>query len=232
MIYRIDFQHFMTHAIDHFDSQELAHFQYAIISAKIRNGHRCDNIEKISELYPTPEIVMNYAEYKDKEIMEKMYMDMLNPKLKDPRDTDYVANMVYRTFVQSLINHYDVVIMCDEIENDYIDVLCKYLKKKFSIEVIDLNELFIKGRVGPIYLDRDKIRDKAVDIRRAAAREQLKALESTREGKLKIIGMMNTKAKISKLKELGIKVSSADKKNLDKLLIEEWAENDNTVDDY
>lgn len=221
----------MTHAIDHFDSQVISHFQYVIISAKIRNGRRCENIVKVSELYPTPDIVMSYAEYKDKNILEKMYMEMLNPKNKNPNDNDYIANISYRTFVQPLINHYDIVIMCDEIENDYIDVICKYLKKKFSIEVIDLNELFIKGRVGPIYLDRDEVWNRAVDTRRDAAKERLKSLESTREGKLKLIGMMNKRAKIQKLKELGIKVNAGDKSNLDKLLIEEWAENDNS-DEY
>lgn len=226
MIYRIDMQHFLTHAIDHFTLDELSHFQYAIISAKIRNGMRSANVTKISDLYPTPEIVTAYAEYKDKSILEKMYMEMLKPD-KTETGNDWLSNKIYTVFINPLVKHVDIVILCDQIENDYVDILCKYLKKSFGIEVIDLNELFIKGRVGEIYIDRKEIWDNAVNIRRSSAKELMQSLECTRDGKLKLLGMMNKKAKVTKLKELGINVTENDKKNLDKLLIDEWVDNDN-----
>lgn len=225
MIYRIDIQHFLTHAIDHFTSEELSHFQYAIISAKVKNGRRAMNATKINELYPTPEIVLTYADYQDKDILEKMYMELLHPEKSD-NGNDWVTNKLYTVFINTLLHHVDVVILCDKAENDYIDVICKLLKKEFSIEVIDLNELFIKGHVGQLYIDRDEIRDKAVDIRRSSTKEQLRALESTRDGRLQIIRNMSKKSKISKLKELGINITEADKKNLDALLIDEWANDD------
>lgn len=227
MIYRIDFQHFLTHAIDHFTRDELTHFQYAIISAKIKNGGRVSNMAKISELFPDPEIVINYSEFKDKKILESMFMDMLHPSKKDNGDNyEWISGIFYKTFINPLKHHQDIVIICDEVENDYIDVLCKCLKKYYAIEVIDLNELFSKGRVGPIYIDRDEIHNKAVDIARAASKEMIRTMSMTRDGRLKLISKMSKKDKIEKLEELGIKVTAADKDNLDKLLIEEWADND------
>lgn len=226
MVYRIDYQHFLTHMIDHFLPEEITHFQYAIISAKILNNNKVSNVGKISELYPDPETVLTYSEYHDKEVLEKMYMDLLLPNKREGDKKEWMSNLIYKVFINTLIHHHDVVIICDRSENDYIDILCKCLKNNFAIEVCDLNELFSKGRVGPIYIDRDEIWNKAVDIRRASMKEQFRALESSRDGKLKLIGLMGKKEKLKKLKELGIKATKSDKEYLDKLLIEEWVDND------
>lgn len=231
MIYRIDIQHFLTHAIDHFTRDDLVHFQYAIISAAILNGNRATNVAKINELYPTTDIILAYEEYKDKKILEKMYSELILPP-KNAKSGDYwAANSIYKTFINPLMKHHDIVILCDEKENDYIDVLCKLLKKHYSLEVIDLNQLFKEGRVGSIYIDRDEINDKAVDIRRQAGKEMIEAMASTKDGKLRLIQMWNKKEKIAKLKSLGIKVTQSDMKNLNEILIDEWVNNDNDEDD-
>lgn len=223
MIYRIDLQHFLTHAIDYFSRDELSHFQYAIISAKIANNGRELNVTKLNNLYPTPDIVLSYAEYKDKKILEKMYTDLLT--VHDSND-EWIGEIIYKSFVNPLIHHHDVVIICDRTENDYIDILCKHLKKNYEIEVINLNQLFSEGRVGPIYIDRDVIWDKAVDIRRTAGKHQIEAMSSTRDGRMKLLSLWNKKEKIAKLKELGIKVNKGDMKELDKLLIDAWVEDE------
>lgn len=225
MIYRIDMQHFLTHAVDHFTREELTHFQYVIISAKVRNQNRTNNVVKMNNLYPDPDIVIAYNDYKDKEILEKMYMEMLCPE-KSSTDNDWVANDMYNLFVNPLMQHTDIVIICDKLENDYIDVIVKYLKKKFEIEVIDLNVLFTKGRIGPIYIDRDEIWNRAVDVRKSSVREMIKSMESTREGKLRLLSKMSKKDKIEKLEELGIKVTEADKKNIDKIIVDAWIDPD------
>lgn len=223
MIYRIDLQHFITHAIDHFTSDDLVHFQYAIVSAKINNGRSVANTVKMNELYPSPEIVLEYDEYKDKNILEKMYFEMLD---NGDIGKDESANLFYNVFVNTLINHYDVMILCDECENDYIDCLVKYLHKKFSIDVIDLNQLFTEGKTNEIYIDRKEIWNKAVDIRRLAGKEMIRTLSQTRDGRLKLLEKMSTKEKIEKCKEIGINVSKRDKHDLDSILIDEWVDID------
>lgn len=223
MLYRIDLQHFLSHAIDYFTRNELAHCQYVIISAKIANTSTCDTVVKRNNLYPTTDIVIAYEEYKNKSILEKMYMDFL--KIDGPKD-NWLANVIYTTFVNPVINHQDVVIVCDQVENDYIDVLCKYLHRDFALECIDLNKLFSEGKVDGIYLDRDKVWDRAVDIRRTAGKEQFNALASTRDGRLGLLAKMTKKNKVDKLKELGIEVSKRDMGDLDKILMDAWVNDD------
>lgn len=228
MIYRIDLQHFLTHAVDHFTKDELTHCEYAIISAKIKCGPKVLNARKINSLYPSVSVVETYAEYGDKKMIEKMYLSELEDKSKETEKIrKSITNAIYRTFVNPLINHVDTVILCDECENYYIDILCKVLKKNFSIEVIDLNQLFTKGYVGKIYIDRDEIWDRAVDIRKDALLEEFKSLESTRDGREKIVKMMNKKQKLAKLKELGYKVSHlTSNKEINKMLSDAYI-NDN-----
>lgn len=221
MVYRIDLQRFLGHAIDHFTREEIVNCQYAIFSAKITNGGTGNNMAKINQIYPTPDIVEAYAETHDKKILEKMYFDLMTPEKGD--DSPWQHNVIYKTFINPLSLHYNIIILCDQIENDYVDVFCKYLKKKWFIEVIDLNELFTKGRVGPIYIDRDKVRDNAVDIRRAAEREAHKTLSQTEDGRRYLLGKLSEKNKLKLAeKDLGLKLSNADKKNIDQILEEEW----------
>lgn len=222
-------KHFLTHAIDYFSYEELIHMQYAIISAKIRNGGRNMNVAKINDLYPEPEIIITYEEYKDKDMMEKMYFDFLDPseedKIKIKKGGSYfIYNSIYKVFINNLMQHKDIVIICDENENDYIDVFCKYLKKRFEIDTIDLNELFKTGHVGPIYIDRKRIMDKSVEIRRSCGRDQIEALSSTSEGREKLISMMSKKEKIKKLKAFGIDPTDEDKKNINEILLKAWNE--------
>jgi hypothetical protein len=231
MIYRCDLQHFLVHAIDYFTLPELSSIQYAIISSKISSGGRSGNVAKINALYPAVESIIAYDDYKDKKIFEQMYISMLDGK-DEPEESNPFANTIYRVFINPLLEHYDVMIICDAIENVYIDVLCKYLKEKFEIEVIDLNELFTKGCIESIYINRDEIRDKAVDIRRAAIKEQIRNMSSTRDGKEQLISKMSKKEKIKQLKKYGVKLGSNDK-DLDQILLEEWcAEDGDNLDDY
>ena len=67
---------------------------------------------------------------------------------------------------------------------------------------------------------------KSFDIARDAAREQMRLLSSTKDGRLKLISMMNKKDMIAKLKEIGITVNKSDMKDLEKILIEEWVNNE------
>ncbi len=231
MIYRIDLQHFLIHAIDHFGIDQLSHFQYVIISASVKNGGTSPNIHKINELYPPPEMVVEYAETEDLKVLEKMYFEFLSTD-EHGKKSNWSSNIIYKVFIENLINHYDLMIICDKNENPYIDVLCNYLEKMFSIAVIDLNQLFSKGYVGSIYIDRSKIWDRAVDIRRAAGKEEVDSLRTTRDGRISLIKKMRRKEKLKLLKELGIRVTARDKDHLDELLIEEWANELQADDEY
>lgn len=224
MIYRIDIQHFLTHAIDYFTQEEISHFQYAVISAIVKSYSSVLNVSKVDSLYPLPEILIDYEDHKDKSIMEKMYMDFLSPKKENDAGMTkrHMANIFYRTFINTLNNHVDIMIVCDRSENEYIDVICKVLKKDYSLEVIDLNKLFSEGRIGPIYIDRKEIWDKCVDIRRAAGKDMNDAIESSKDGRKFLLSKMTKKQKIKKIEELGITLTNYNKKELDSILMDIW----------
>lgn len=228
MIYRIDMKHFLTHMIDHFSLSDINNMQYCIISAKIANGGKLTNVVKMNDLYPDSETVTTYYETKDKDLMRKMYLHML--KSEEGDISPYTVS-IYQTFVNPLLKRFNIMIICDEMENDFIDVLCEYMKDEFHIEVIDLNTLFTEGHIGPIYIDRDEIRDRAVDIRRAAAKEQIKVLASTKDGKEHLISLMNKKKKLKELKRHGIDPEGIDDKDLDAILLEEWCREDGQWND-
>lgn len=219
MIYRIDFQHFLLHAIDHFTRDELVHFQYMLISSGVKCNHKVRNVVKCIDLYPRNEVVIDYGSDGDENILEARMFEEYDRILKESPD------IFYSYFLNMISRHIDVVIVCDKLENIYIDILSRYVKKKFNIEIVDLNKLFTEGRIGPIYLDRDEIWDQTVDIRRAAGRMMLQSLESTQDGRMKMVKeIMSKKQKLEKLRELGVKVRRDDRKNLDQLLIEAWVE--------
>ena len=150
-----------------------------------------------------------------------MYFDFLD--IKTPED-EWIGDVIYKTFIVHIKYHRDLMIVCDRIENDYIDVLCKFLKKRYALECIDLNKLFSEGHIGPIYIDRKEMDNRAVDIRRIATKKLEASLETTRDGRMSILSKMDTKGKLKKLKDLGISAKKTD--NLDSLLIDAWVEND------
>ena len=97
MIFRIDIQHFLSHMIDYFTREELIHFQYAIISAKIPNQGRCSNVVKVNNLYPDVDTITAYADYKDRDIAEKMYFEMLKNDESAIEDNDDSDNIEYES---------------------------------------------------------------------------------------------------------------------------------------
>lgn len=230
MIYRIDFQHFLSHAIDHFSLQDITTFQYAIISAKILNNGMCTNVVKLNDLYPKYDAIITYNDTHDKDLLRKSYRSMLKSDEKAKNETNIFTSLIYQSFVNPLLQRFNIMIMCDKEENDYIDILCEYLKDEFAIEVIDLNELFTKGRIGSIYIDRDEIRDKAVDIRRAALRDQVRALASTRDGKESLIEKMSKKKKLKELEKYGIDGCDMKESEINATLLEEWCRADGQWD--
>ena len=227
MVYRITFDRFLLYGIDYLSLQDITQIHYLVLSARVTNLGKLPNVVKISDLYPTVDIVTTYAESGDKMLMYKMYWDYLSGEDEYTHDEwNPTDTIVYKAFINPLIRHFDVMIVCDRSEDEYVDVLTDYLDKKFGVPVINLNRLFDEGRVGPIYLDRDRVRDNAVDVRRKAANEEAKALSTSRDGRLKLIGMMNAKEKRKRLRDLGISPEGMSNKEMDEVLFDVWVDVD------
>lgn len=231
MLYRITIEKYLSHMIDYFRAEELAEMQYAIISAKVKNSGKSLNVVKATlEIYPPSELIIEYGKTQNLDVFRKGYMNFLKGKLQDTVSqytTTTTTKVVYRTFVEPVLNHHDICIICAEDENYYMDVFCEFIKKYFALEVIDLNVLFTKGKIGPISIDRDKIKDKAVDTRRAAIKDMKRSYESTHDGRAYLISLMSEKEKIKKLKKFGVNVSKRDDldtMHLDTMLLDVWDE--------
>ncbi len=222
MLYRIDLQHFITHAIDYFTQEELIHFQYLIMSAKILSQGRITSVSKASVLWPDVDLIVQYAETHNYDVFKKGYFDFLDTKETKESNVSWAGVSIYKSIVNLVIEHVDLILICDREENFILDAFCEYLKDKWHLEAIDLNTLFKTGKIGPYYIDRADVRDRAVDIRRAAGMDMLASLDSSPEGRLKHLKLMGKKDKIAKLKEIGIKVNDGDKDKLDALLIDSW----------
>lgn len=220
MIYMIDLQHFLVDMIDYFTNEELANMEYMIISNQlIKNQKKVLNVAKPYQLYPTPEMISSYAQYKTLEVAEKLYEEYFTPDDK----TRWQDNIIYTHFISPLLNHQDVVMVAHQDEFHFPMAIASYLRKHFDIEVINLNELFTKGRIGPIHIDRKEIRDRAVDVRIVAERIKQKTLESTEDGRAKLMSIMTKKEKIKKLKQLGIRLKGDEtSKEINELLIDDW----------
>lgn len=203
--------------IDYFTSEEITSMEYAIISAGIPNQGLATNVVKCISLYPTYETTKAYAELQDDDILKRMYLDELK----------HSEFLMYKSFVAPVLDHHNIVIVCRKKENIYIDILTNYLEKKFSLQCIDLNQLFISGRVGPLYIDRKEIHNNSVKLVRTAVEKEREVYEATKEGRARLLSNMNEKDKIRLLKKYsGIQLRKDERHKLDEILTEEWVEDE------
>lgn len=209
--------------IDYFTAEELSDLQYLIISAGIRRGddrHILDargilaNVVKVNDLYPTTELIADYGAYGDIQLFRKSYFHELHQ----------TENIIYRSIIGPILHyHHNMVIICKEDEDYFIDVLVQYLNKEFAMKTIDLNELFINGETSIFYIDKKQVHDHCVQLTRTAAKEQYMSLSSTKDGREYLIDKMDKDTKIKKLKELGVTVGKIGNKEATQLLIETWS---------
>jgi hypothetical protein len=174
-----------------------------------------------NDMYPTAEMIDTYIQTEDPEIFYKMYKKFMDHTEEGIRaNASMFKQNVYATFVKPVLGHNDVCIVCDRSENVYIDMLVRYIKESFKLDCIDLNTLFQKGKVGPLYIDRDDIHDRSVKLAREMAKATKESLATTKDGRDKLISIMSKKEKLKKLDDLGI--TPYDNDDIDELLRDAW----------
>lgn len=219
MLYRIDYDRFLLHMIDHFTREEILHMSFLVISGSVMNSGHADNVTKCLDLFPSADVIEATHGIEDMDIIRKAYLSELNPT--EPITKSSMAALYYKYILNPIELHHDVCIICAKTENKYIDVLCEFLKDEFDLEAINLNTLFTKGRVGPLYIDLDRIHDNCVDYRRKSVKALRDSMNTTREGRTKLVyKIMNKKAKIKLLDSYGITPTSTKTKDLNEMLQE------------
>ena len=224
MLYRIDYQNFLLHAIDYLTLSDIISIQYAVISAKMKNTGSLPNVVSLMDLYPTAEMISTYVQTEDPEILYKMYKKFMDQNDVGSKNASLFRQNVYQCLVKPVLDHNDIFIVCDRSENDYVTALARYIKEIFKLECIDLNELFQKGKVGPIYIDRTEIHDRSVKVAKESVKANYQYMETSSEGRARLLTMMSDKEKRKKLNELGITPFPGD--DLDELLTDAWVDDD------
>lgn len=212
MLYRINFEHFLSHMIDHFTRGEILSFYYIIIGAGVKNTNKVENVLKPTWSYPNNSIIDHYWQTKDRERFIKDYLEEL----------DLNKDSVHSYIVKPIINRRNVILVSKKAEDIITDGFVLYLKKTFKIDCIDLNELFSKGSVGEIQYDFDLIHKESQKVFDEEEKIWRKSQLETEAGRANLFLNMTDKEKIKKVKELGYNPSKLSSQDINQIINEEW----------
>ena len=213
MLYRIDFEHFLVHAIDHFTRVELNSFHYVIISAGIVNTGKARNVVKINTLFPDYEIYNDYLQYKNLERFKKNYFNKLD---------DYKEDVIYRSIINPLSKHESLLLICRRMENFIIDVLSEYLLKEFKIDTIDLNHLFINGVINNFNFSLEEFKENYINFKINAVKKLVELKEKSPSGRAELFAKMDEKDKRSLIKKIGYNPKNLNLEQIDSIIKNEW----------
>lgn len=233
MLFNISYENFLLHFIDHFEANEILSFSYSIISSQMRNESKNDSniretfdVVKSSELFPSIDLITKYIDSEkvgnkinininDYDNFKKEYWDEL--RIYDER--------LYLSYIAPILKHrHNIMIISMAYEDIYVQALIEYIYETFKLSCINLNDLFEKGETSIFYLDKDRVHNSSVEIARRSTDKFYMSMQATRDGRMAILGRMDKKGMIKKLKELDINHKGLDKSDMIKLLIENWVE--------
>ena len=213
----MNFENFLIHGIDHFELNELMNIQFIIISAKVKCGDGMSNVGKFNQLFPYSEFIINYENDHHFDSFKKAYLGQI-------KNDDDCLIAINKYIINLLLKHVNIMLIWSEREDSFMAAFLDFLKEEYDIDYVNLDQLFKEGKINSIYWDPDIINDKAVKIRRYAAKMLQFEKEATVSGRLELLkNSMNKKEKIKKLKKLGYKVGKND--NVNELLFDAWIDN-------
>lgn len=228
MVGRITYKNFLMYFIDYFELDEIKSFYYLLISAAIPNERLNENVVKVWDLYPSSELVMMLDDSNGNIIIDESRYE--NFKKEYFKELDESKNVIYKSILSPILHHNsNFMIVSSEKESMIIDALCEYLKKKFKLPIINLDELFEKGETDVFYIDKHKMHNAAVSLAREVSHNQVEGLKKTEEGRKRLLTKMNEKELRRLLKELDIRVSkNTSMSELIKLANENWVYNEDS----
>ena len=212
MLYRIDYEHFLLHFIDYFTRKELISIKYIIISANVFNTDKMPMVSKAICFYPSNELTSNYQRNNDIELFNKDYFKELD-------STNY---LLYEYLIEPLTNHEPIIIICRTKENFIIDIFCQYMLEKYKIDCIDLNQLFINGKINSIEYNHNELKETAKNIKTEHAKNWFNTCKHTIDGRKQLVNTINDKLKKKIIKELGYDVKKINKSQYNEILNNDW----------
>ena len=217
MIYIISHEKFLMHMIDYFTKEELSYLEYRIISAGIIAGNNVMSVSSANALFPSFENQNNWIETQNREVLTNGFY----------ADLDLEFNNLYYSILKPFYDHCDVVLITTESEYVYLEILAKYIFEKFSIPVINLNELFHRGELDPVKWNPKRIRESIEKLQRKIKETNNDSMQSTASGRITLLQHMNRKERIKKLIQIGVDVDAHESDEMiQELLMEAWVKDD------
>lgn len=208
MIYRISWRNYLVHMIDWFPLDELLAMWYIVIGEGVMQHGRESNVKKPASLLPDTNIISYYAATGDAQCASGMYMSQLTRKpTKEERMTD-IEQDIYLHFTDPLAKHINVCMVYSQEESWMQETLCRYLKERHDIDVIDLDKLFSDGKVDGFYFDYDAIVARWKNVLKTMQDIEFETKSRTADGRRELLGNMTFKKKLKLLKKLKIRFSS------------------------
>jgi len=215
LLFRITYKQYLLNMLDYFTMEELSSFKYQVVSVSVRCGSLLlDQAQKPGYIYPSFEAIEQLTDTGDTDLFRRTFTEELKK----------VKNDIYQAILQPIIQyHHNILIVYDDSEELYLDVIVDFLAKRYHLPCIDLNRLFTEGETDIFYLDRREIHNRSVRIAREATADLVRAKSSTFDGRMDLLyNHMSKKDKLDKLDSLGVKVDRADLDHLNDLLVEAW----------
>lgn len=180
--------------------------QYVIVSQSIKRRGRYKNIIIGNHLYPDMSILTEYMDTEDKEIFEEDYMEELK---------QYDA--FFATLIKGAIEErFTIVFLCSKTEAKdfgYLDILSKYVWKRFKFPVYDYKALS-KGKSGSVKYNKESVIRTCNSALKKAKEKQLKDKMRSVAGRREILSDMSKKDMIKELKERDLYYKGMTKKDM------------------
>lgn len=213
-IYFMDGKTFLTDYIDE-DPRKVLRTQFVIVSSTIRKTGKWEAqvINANAQLFPSPELILDYDDYKHNEEYWLQYKEQLKESLP-----------LFATLIKYAIEDDAlIVLLCAKKEKCYkfFDVMKVFLEEEFGYRIIDYKKLK-SGKEKIKKIDETEVLEKCYSILKKAKKRKKERQLSSDRLREQYFKEMDKKTLKKKLKKRGLYeegMSSSDMRELLDLLI-------------
>ena len=208
-IYFMDGNTFITEYINE-DPRKVLRTQFVIVSSTIRKTGKYEKqvINANSSLYPPPELIIDYNNYKRNEDYKMAYREFIQES--DP----LLATLVK----YSIEDDATIVLLCSKKEKkyQYLKLISAYVMENFGYPIYDYRKMK-KGKAKKQKYDEAYVLSRCDKILKKAKKHKKERMLSTESGRKEYFGKMSKKEMKKKLQKLGLydkKLTSSEMREL------------------
>ena len=208
-IYFMDGKTFITKYINE-DPRKVLRTQFVIVSSTIRKTGKYEKqvINANGSLYPPPELLVDYDNYKKNEDYQMRYKEFIRE-----------SNPLLATLVKySIEDDVNIVFLCSEKEKkyQYLKLISAYVLDEFGYPMYNYKKM-ISGKAKKQKYDEAYVLSRCDKILKKAKKHKKERMLSTESGRKEYFGKMSKKEMKKKLQKLGLydkKLTSSEMREL------------------